>query len=173
MDLAAFNALPDDEARAALAACCGSSRWAAATAARRPFADLAALEAAADAVWWSLDPADWREALAAHPRIGERPAGAGRAARWSSGEQARVAVESDAAVRDELARANREYEERFGHLYVICASGRGPQEILADLRARLGNDPDTELRRAAAEQAAITRLRLRRLVGEPAPASGT
>ena len=172
MDLAALNALPDDEAQAALAACCGSPRWAAAMAGHRPFADLAALEAAAEEVWWSLEPGDWLDALAAHPRIGEGPAGQGRSARWSQGEQARVAAESDAAVRDELARANREYEERFGHLYVICASGRGPREILADLRIRLGNDPDTELRRAAAEQAAITRLRLRRLVDEPAAASG-
>jgi OHCU decarboxylase len=166
VDVAALNGLDEEEARAALLACCGSPRWAAAMVARRPFADLADLLAAAEKLWWRLGPADWREAFAAHPRIGERPAGEGRAARWSSGEQAGVAA-AGAAVRDELARANREYEDRFGHLFIVCATGKGPEEMLAILRARLADDRETELRTAAAEQAAITTLRLRRLIEEP------
>lgn len=169
MDLAALDALPAADARAELLACCGSRRWAAAVAAGRPYRDLDHLQRAADDAWWSLDEADWHEAFAAHPRIGERAAGAGAAgdgksARWSAAEQS-AAGRAEAAVRDEIARGNRAYEERFGHVFLIAAHGRSGEDVLAELRRRLDGTPEEELRTAAREQAKITRLRLARLVG--------
>lgn len=166
MDLATLDALPTAAAAEELLACCGSPRWAAAVAARRPFRDLDHLQQAADEAWWALDEEDWRRAFAAHPRIGERAAGGGTHARWSAGEQS-AAGRADQAVRDEIARGNVEYEERFGHVFLICASGRSGEEILADLRRRLRNPPEVELRTAAEEQAKITRLRLARLIEAP------
>ena len=164
MTLGRLNALSAADAEAELLACCGSRRWAREMAARRPFADVAALLAAADEVWWALGPDDWHEAFRAHPRIGERkaaPAQGARAASWSAQEQAGAAGDDVAAA---LAEGNRAYEERFGHIYIVCATGKTADEMLAILRARLANDAATELRAAAAEQAKITRLRLEKLL---------
>jgi OHCU decarboxylase len=155
-----LNGLPEEQAVAELLAVCHSRRWAERVAAGRPYADLAALQAAADQVWTGLDPADWLEALQAHPRIGER---GGASAHWSEQEQAGVGAGGD-DVQGAIARGNAAYEERFGHVFLISAEGRSAEEILANLRARLGNDPDTELRVAAEEHRRITRLRIARLV---------
>lgn len=125
--------------------------------AARPFADRAALLADADAVWSRLRTEDWLEAFRAHPRIGEA-----RALR-SEPEQAR-ARDAGETVLAALAEGNRLYEERFGHIFLIRAAGRGAVEMLANLRARLRNDPATELRVAAEQQREITRLRLERLL---------
>jgi allantoicase len=157
-----LDALPPRQAEEELLACCGARAWAAELARTRPFAAAGRGEelfAAADRVWWALDRDGWLEAFAAHPRIGERGSGG----RWSAAEQARAA-QADPATLRALADGNRDYEARFGHVYLVSASGRGAGELLADLRARLGNDPATELRVAAAEQAKITRLRLERLL---------
>lgn len=170
LTLAELNALPEPDAADVLRACCGSAAWARRLAAQRPLASIAALLDAADAVWWSLGPADWLEALAHHPRIGERVAAAdvdARSASWSSAEQRGLAGAA-ADVRAALAAGNREYERRFAHIYLVCAAGRDASDVLADLRARLQNDRATELRIAAAEQAKITRRRLRALVEAPA-----
>jgi len=163
-----FDDLPAAPAAELLRPCCGASRWVAEMVARRPFGTLGELLAASDEVWWSLAPADWREAFAHHPRIGERSAAVAQDARgaaWSAGEQARV---DDAShdVRAELAEANRAYEARFGHIYVVCAAGRSADELLSVARARLDNDAETELRVAAEEQRRITRLRLEKLFTE-------
>jgi OHCU decarboxylase len=155
-----FNDLPDDQAVQELLAVCQSRRWAARVAARRPYPDLAALQRTADEVWTGLEPADWLEALEGHPRIGER---GGASPDSSSREQAGVAAAGQ-DVRAAIADGNAEYERRFGHVFLISAEGRGAEEILANLRARLGNDPDTELRVAAGEHRRITRLRLERLL---------
>ena len=152
-----LNALPAGRAAAELLACCGSRTWAAGVAAARPFADPAALAATAASVWERLGPDDWQEAFAAHPRIGERSASP-----WSTREQAGVGGAA-AEVLAELADGNRECERRFGRVFLVRAAGRGAAALLANLRERLGNDPDTELRVAAAEQAEITRLRLQGL----------
>lgn len=160
-----LNALPAGDAEAELRACCGSTRWAREMAARRPFDSVDGLLGAADEVWWGLDAEDWHEAFRAHPRIGERKAEAvqtARAAAWSAQEQAGVSTED--GVRAALAEGNREYERRFGHIYLVCATGKSAEEMLGILRARLSNDPDAELRVAAAEQAKITRLRLGKLL---------
>jgi 2-oxo-4-hydroxy-4-carboxy-5-ureidoimidazoline decarboxylase len=164
-----INALPAGAAAELLAPCCGASRWISSMVARRPFQSLDALFIAADNVWWSLDQHDWREAFARHPRIGEAessPPADERERNWASGEQASVAAAQD-AVRSALVEANREYERRFGYIYVVCATGRSADEMLALARGRLHNAPKVELRVAAEEQLKITRLRLEKLlVGE-------
>jgi len=156
-----FNRLSDEEAAAQLLAVCHSRRWAKEVAAGRPYADLAALQRAAEEVWLGLGPEDWLEAFAAHPRIGEA---GGASADWSRQEQAGVGRDTD--VQERLARGNADYEARFGHVFLISAAGRDAPEILAALTERLGNDPATELRVAAEEHRRITRLRLERLMAE-------
>ena len=164
--VAALDALPPDEAVPLLASCCGAGEWVRRVAGRRPFRTVEALLAAADEIWWSLAPADWMEAFAHHPRIGERAAAAAqgeRARGWSADEQRGVSSSGD-TVREALAEGNREYERRFGHIYLVSAAGKSADELLAILRRRLSNDPATELRVAAGEQAKITRLRLEKLL---------
>jgi len=154
-------------AEAELLKCCGSTEWARALVARRPFGDARELFEAADAVWWNLCERGWLEAFSAHPRIGGRERAAraqhAQAERWSEQEQtgARTAAE---ATLDELAAANRAYEDKFGHIFIVCATGKTAEEMLALLRARLSNPADTELRIAATEQSKITRLRLEKLL---------
>ncbi len=152
------NALSDDRARAALERCCGARQWVDALLAARPFASDVELLAAAERIWWGLGRADWLEALAAHPRIGGRGN-----TDWTRREQAGVDGAAE-ATRAALARENRAYEQQFGHVFLVSATGKTADEMLAALRARLANDPVTELRVAAEEQAKITRLRLEKLV---------
>jgi len=155
-----FNELADHEAVGALLLVCHSRRWAEQVTMRRPFPTVRSLQAAADEVWMGLEPDDWLEALDAHPRIGER---GGASAQWSAREQSTVGT-ADGDVRAAIDRGNREYEERFGHVFLISAAGRSAEEILANLRDRLGNDPATEVRVAAEEHRRITRLRIERLM---------
>ncbi len=129
--------------------------------AARPFSDDRAVIEAAERTWRALDRADRLEAFAAHPRIGDRDV----RERWSRAEQSGVASASD-DVLAELAASNAEYERRFGHVFLICASGLTAEEMLRALRGRLENEPEVELEVASAEQAKITRLRLERLAAE-------
>jgi OHCU decarboxylase len=161
-----LNRLGADEARAALLACCGSTRWAAEVAALRHFWDVEQLLRIGRRVWLELEHEDWLEAFRAHPRIGESKAAADTGAEaqlWAEGEQSR-ARDASATTLDEMARANHDYEERFGFIYIVCATGRTAEEMLALLRERLGNDPETELRVAASEQWRITELRLKKFL---------
>jgi 2-oxo-4-hydroxy-4-carboxy-5-ureidoimidazoline decarboxylase len=148
----------------AMAACCASRRWVEAVAGR-PYADLRALQAASRRALGELEWADVEEALAAHPRIGERVRGRSREAGWSRGEQAGMDGAA-AGLQDALVEGNRAYEERFGHVFLICASGRSALEMLSDLRERLGNDVETERDVVRAELAKIVDLRLAKLVEE-------
>ncbi len=161
-----LNALPHDRAERELLTCCGSREWARRMAAGRPFRDAEEALDEADAVWWELDPADWLEAFRAHPPIGGTKAEAGQTDReraWSAGEQAGMDAAAE-ETRRALAEGNRAYEERFGHIYIVCATGKSADEMLALLNARLANDPATELRAAAEEQRKITRIRLEKLL---------
>ena len=161
-----LDRLPPADAADALRACCGASAWVERMVARRPFETLGELLRASDEVCGELSPTDWLEAFAHHPRIGETKAAAATAAsaqRWSAAEQAGAAA-SAADVKDALAEANRAYEARFGFIFIICASGLNAADVLAALRERLHNDPETELRGAAEQQRQITRLRLEKLV---------
>lgn len=158
-----LNVLWAPEVEARLLACCGSPAWAAKVVRARPFQGPDALYAAAERAFDELDRDDWLEAFAAHPRIGERPAGEGVASRWSAQEQS-GAEEASPQILAELAEANRLYEQRFGHVFLVCATGKSAFEMLSLLGERLGNDPQTELRVAAGEQRKITRLRLEKLL---------
>jgi 2-oxo-4-hydroxy-4-carboxy-5-ureidoimidazoline decarboxylase len=155
------SASPDD-ARRLLFTCCGSTRWVDRMLKRRPFGGLTRLLSASEDCWRALAPDDWREAFSHHPKIGDRDLSQARFAatrHLSEAEQAGVAGAPAAVIRD-LADANRDYEARFGYVFIICATGRSAEEVLANLRSRLTNDPAAELRIAAAEQARITALRL-------------
>ncbi|HEY4953821.1 MAG TPA: 2-oxo-4-hydroxy-4-carboxy-5-ureidoimidazoline decarboxylase [Gemmatimonadaceae bacterium] len=161
-----LNAMPAPRAAGLLAECCGSPRWVSAMIARRPFASREAVKAVADEVWKSLDANDWLQAFASHPRIGERPTAAaqqGQGGEWAADEQSGV-DRAGKGVRAALADANRAYEERFGHIYIVCATGRTADEMLALAQARLQNSPAGELKVAAEEQRKITRLRLDKLL---------
>ena len=156
------NGASIEDARAFLGACCGSRRWVERMLARRPFDSREALLTAARDDWFALEPDDWREAFAHHPRIGDRDSRAARfpgthhlAANEQSGVQG-----ATGDVLDALAEGNRAYEARFGHIFIVCATGKSAGEMLSLLLARLPNDPATELRIAAEEQAKITALRL-------------
>jgi OHCU decarboxylase len=161
-----LNTLDASVATGELLRCCGSRRWAAEMAVRRPFTSLEALMRDADRLWTSLEPADWLEAFAAHPRIGApAPEGSARTAAsstvsWSADEQSGVTEDS----RSRFAALNRQYEGRFGHIFIVCASGKTAAEMLRLLEQRMENNPADELRAAAEEQRKITRLRLSRLL---------
>ena len=161
-----LNRLSADEARAELLSCCGSTRWASEVAALRPFWDVGQLLNIGGRVWRELPEEDWLEAFRAHPKIGEKRAEkeTGEEARaWSEGEQS-GARDAPNETLDELAEANREYEGRFGFIFIVCATGKSAEEMLALLRGRLHNDPGAELRVAAGEQWRITELRLRKFL---------
>jgi OHCU decarboxylase len=132
----------------------------------RPFPNLESHLTAANDTWWSLDRSDWLEAFRSHPKIGEKKA-AGRVSaqsqQWSGQEQAGIASAARETV-DSLAALNRSYERRFGFIFIICATGKTPDEMLSALRERLRNDPETELPIAATEQGKITELRLKKLL---------
>jgi OHCU decarboxylase len=132
----------------------------------RPFWDVGQLLNLGGRIWRELGVEDWLEAFRAHPKIGEstpqRETGA-EAQAWAEGEQSRAREASDATL-DALAEANREYEERFGFIFIVCATGKTADEMLALLRGRIDNDPETELRVAAVEQWRITELRVRKFL---------
>jgi OHCU decarboxylase len=165
-NLAWLNTLPADEVESVFRDCCGSSEWARRLTASRPFPLLETLFEAADRIWLSLANADWLEAFASHPKIGSTGAAAGqqeRSADWSGDEQAGVAA-AETGVRDDLAEVNRLYEERFGFIFIVCATGKTGGEMLAICRARLGNSAETEICLAAEEQRKITAIRLNKLL---------
>ncbi|MEO6327009.1 MAG: 2-oxo-4-hydroxy-4-carboxy-5-ureidoimidazoline decarboxylase, partial [Thermoanaerobaculia bacterium] len=164
--LTALNEESPEEAAAELLRCCGSVRWAAGVAALRPFASHLDLFAGAEQLLDTLTREDWLEAFAAHPRIGDRAALAARfgsTRAWAEGEQASALTAPDALL-DELAAGNAAYEKRFGHVFLICATGLPAFRMLASLKERMTNPHDIELATAADEQRRITRLRLARLL---------
>jgi 2-oxo-4-hydroxy-4-carboxy-5-ureidoimidazoline decarboxylase len=158
-----LNALEREAAAEALRRACGAERWVQRMLARRPFASSEALYASADDEWRACTRADFLEAFGHHPQIGENLEALRRrfqsTARLSQNEQAGVEG-ADEATLLALRDGNAAYRERFGFIFIICATGKTAAEMLAALRARLDNDPDIELSIAAAEQAKITRLRL-------------
>jgi 2-oxo-4-hydroxy-4-carboxy-5-ureidoimidazoline decarboxylase len=167
-----LNALASDRASELLRACCGASRWVAAMVRRRPFFSRDAVLQAADDEWSAMRESDWLEAFSHHPRIGETTAAAGGSATargWSASEQSAAATSGDDA-RIGLARLNRDYERRFGFIYIVSATGKSAGELLELARRRMDNDRDTELRTAAEEQRKITRLRLEKLLDPVAAA---
>ena len=165
--LARWNRLPTDEAEYEILPCCGSREWARRMAVRRPLADKAQVLVAAGEEWRNLGERDWDEAFRSHPRIGETraalPADA-QSAEWSAQEQQDAAATGDAA-KIALADANREYEGRFKRIFIVCASGKTATEILAILRRRLQNNPETELLETVEQQRQIIELRIKKWLG--------
>ena len=162
-----LNKLPSEDAQAEFLKCCGSKSWARAMTKARPFENADHLLHEADRVWWSLDPADWLEAFRAHPKIGEKKAATTQpeeAQAWSEQEQSGT-QNAPAGTMVLLAEGNREYEQRFGFIFIVCATGKSSEEMLTLLNERLQNDRETELRVAAGEQRKITHLRLDKLIG--------
>ena len=158
-----LNVRPVPEVEEQLLACCGSRTWAARVARDRPFRAPQDLYATSERAFGQLGREDWLEAFAAHPRIGERAAGEGIESRWAAQEQS-GAGEASPQILAELAEANRLYEQRFSHVFLVCATGKSAFEMLGLIGERLGNGPDAELAVAAAEQMKITRLRLEKLI---------
>ena len=165
-NLEQLNLAPRDEALTALLTCCGSTRWARLMVEARPYADLASLEETADRIWIELASDDWLEAFASHPKIGARQAERRQSkqpSQWSAQEQSGT-HQSAPGTLAALAEANHEYERRFGYIFIVCATGKSGEEMLALCQRRLTNEPENELPVAAEEQRLITRIRLRKLI---------
>jgi OHCU decarboxylase len=166
--LARWNRVPIDEALQAILPCCGSKTWAQGMVARRPLASEGALLAASDEAWRNLTRSDWMEAFRSHPRIGESQTSSfepqspsAQSIEWSAQEQRNVG-QAETEVRMALKEANREYEQRFNRIFIVCVSGKSAAELLEILRRRLHNDAETELYEAAEQQRQITQIRLRK-----------
>jgi allantoicase len=161
-----FNRLSPAEARKPLLACCGAKKWVEQMLKQRPFPDLPYVLDTADKTWAALDPQDWLEAFRQHPPIGEKRAQESQ----SETARKRSAAEQSAAQHGApeklaaLATANAAYHAKFGHVFLICATGKTSGDILDNLQQRMKNDPQTELALAAEEHRKITRLRLEKLL---------
>lgn len=166
MTLAQLNQLPDSNARDQFRTCCAADTWVEAMVQARPFSSWQALHERAEALWPTLSEHDWLAAFEAHPKIGDINSLKAKYASTealASGEQAGARVASD-DVLQRLKAGNDAYVDRFGFIFIVCATGKNADEMLALLEARLGNDRDAELTIAAAEQAKITHLRLDKLL---------
>jgi len=165
--LATWNAADEATALNAMIACCGSRRWAGTMVVLRPFESVEKLSLTADEVWNSMEEPDWMEAFACHPRIGERKAAhaVAKSASWSAQEQSST-ERAAAQVLAELAAGNVLYEERYGFTYIVCATGKSAEQMLAILNRRLASDRETELREAAEQQRQITQIRLGKWLAE-------
>ena len=161
-----LNALPSTEAVAEFLKCCGAKNWARQMVAARPFAGVEQMIETADRTWRSLGVNDCLEAFHSHPKIGEKKAAAKTAVeaqKWSAQEQSGVEASAE-HVLNELAELNRAYEEKFGFIFIVCATGKSSIEMLELLRERIENSLEVELQNAATEQAKITELRLKKLI---------
>jgi 2-oxo-4-hydroxy-4-carboxy-5-ureidoimidazoline decarboxylase len=161
-----WNAIDPSVAAREVLPCCGSRAWAKAVAALRPISDPEQMFAASDGVWARLTEKDWQEAFDSHPRIGMQHArrATAESLAWSVQEQQAAGAEED-ATKLALAEGNRQYEERFGRIFIVCASGRSAAEILSILNARMQNTATMEWFEAGEQQRQITQLRLRRWLG--------
>jgi OHCU decarboxylase len=166
--LTRWNSLPPIQAAVEIFPCCGSNSWARQLAALRPIEDEDSLLAASDKICRSLTEADWMEAFAHHPRIGQSVAPSttpARSAQWSSQEQQRVGAAGIDMIAA-LAEGNRAYEQRFNRIFIVCAAGKSAHTILDILQRRLRNDEQTELQESAEQQRQITSLRLKKWISE-------
>jgi len=166
MTLDALNRLSEADAAAAFTQCCTAQRWVERMVIDRPFESLPEMLEISDRIWEECDVDDYLEAFEGHPRIGDVESLAKKYANtkaWAGGEQKGV-ESADRAVLERLAKGNADYEEKFGHIFIVCATGKSAAEMLALLEARMPNDPKTEVMVAAEEQNKITRIRLKKLL---------
>ena len=161
-----INRAEEADAEAIFRDCCGSTRWARLMTLARPFESEVELMYSAGAIWRDLRDADWLEAFSAHPMIGESKQVANtQSAEWSAGEQSGV-KSADELTKQKLFEANCEYYEKFGFIFIVCATGKSAEEMLQICRTRLANGPETEIHNAAAEQQKITEIRLNKLLSQ-------
>jgi len=163
-----LNTLPQEKAFAEFLKCCGSKNWALKLEENRPFKSVEELYSTADTTWWALGAADWFEAFSAHPKIGEKKASSQVSATsqtWSGQEQSGIRDAAETTLQ-KLATLNAQYEAKFGFIFIVCATGKSSEEMLANLTNRLDNELPTELPIAAGEQAKITQLRLAKLLAQ-------
>jgi OHCU decarboxylase len=166
-DLRWLNRIGPSEATTEFLKCCGSLNWATQMVKSRPFANLDQLSTSAVEIWWGLEQVDWLEAFRSHPKIGGKKTAnevSSQSRSWSEQEQ-RGIQSSATETLEELGSLNEEYELKFGYIYIVCASGKSSEEMLAILKTRMQNDAKTEIRVAAGEQQKITEIRLRKLIG--------
>ncbi len=166
MTISEFNILSKEAAVTELMKCCGSTTWAEALTESRPISSANALLELSDKIWFDLEEADWKEAFTHHPKIGDLKSLETKFAStkmWASGEQASINTAAhDTLVK--LVEGNKTYEDKFGYIYIICATGKTADEMLTSLLSRLKNDAETELKIAAGEQNRITHLRIQKLL---------
>jgi len=174
-ELGILNALELGEARAHLFKVCGSNEWVENMLLSRPFASVQHLLACADFVWWRLPEKEWLLAFLAHPRIGGdvealrnkfgtvQSSNHGSGPSWEGEEQSGTKGAAEAVLQS-LSTGNQEYEAKFGHVFLICATGKSADEMLAALEVRLHNTPEQELVIASGEQAKISHIRLNKLL---------
>ena len=161
----AFNQLDEKTRHTLLERCCGSSQWVSRMLARHPFPNWAQVRKAADEIWASLEAVDWREAFAHHPKIGDLDSLRAKFAQtqaWAQSEQSQVQMADESVLRG-LAQGNWDYEEKFGYIFIVCATNRSAEEMLSMLRRRLDNAPDAEIGVAAEQQRQIMQIRLEKM----------
>ena len=166
MTLHEFNILPKEKLMEELTKCCGSSAWVQKMLPFIPADDMVELLEDAENEWWKCSQSDWKEAFSHHPKIGNTDSLREKfasTANWASGEQSGVKNASEETIKA-LAVGNKLYEERFGFIFIVCASGKSAEEILAILQERLQHEKDEEIVIAADEQNKITKLRIEKLL---------
>lgn len=166
MTLHEFNILPREQLIETLSKCCGSSAWVKRMLPFIPADDMVELLEDAEEQWWLCTEADWKDAFAQHPKIGDRKSLQKKfasTAAWASDEQSGV-DEAPTETIEALAEANRLYEQKFGYIFIVCATGKSAEEMLTLLQTRLQNSPEVEIEVAADEQQKITRLRIEKLL---------
>jgi OHCU decarboxylase len=161
MTIRELDEATDAQSAPRLLECCGSNNWVSRMLNARPFSEMTQLQKKATDIWWRLDADDWLEAFSRHPKIGEK----GKVSQWSSQEQSGMNTAA-ASVSSKLAELNQLYFDKFGYIFIVCATGKSAEEMLGLLEKRLGNTAADELRIAAAEQNKITQLRLEKLLSE-------
>ena len=167
MTIAEFDHLDVEEKKKLLHSCCGSSTWVNKMISALPAEDLVDLLEIAEEQWYACQEADWREAFSQHPKIGDLDSLKEKfaaTANWAEGEQASVKQASEQTL-EQLGEGNQVYEQRFGYIFIVCATGKSADEMLQLLNQRLYNNPEVELQIAMEEQLKITRLRLEKLFG--------
>lgn len=166
MTLHEFNTLSKDELKEALIKCCASTTWVNKMLPHVPAEDMVELLEDAEIEWWNCTEDDWKEAFAAHPKIGDHESLAKKyagTASWAADEQKNVETASEETIKA-LIEANKKYQEKFGYIFIVCATGKSAEEMLGILHTRLNNNPEDEIKIAADEQNLITKLRIEKLL---------
>ncbi|MFN8671291.1 MAG: 2-oxo-4-hydroxy-4-carboxy-5-ureidoimidazoline decarboxylase [Candidatus Sericytochromatia bacterium] len=166
MNIEALNNLSESELKLELEKCCGAENWVANLANLKPFKDKEQLLELAEKVWFELSENDWLEAFKHHPKIGDVNSLAKKYAntkKWAEGEQSGVNTATQDVIQ-KLADGNKEYEEKFGYIFIVCATGKSAEEMLDILTTRLPNSKNDEIKIAMGEQNKITKIRLEKLL---------